>query len=351
MKKIYLYHLGIGNIGKELISQLAMQEELLTRKYGVEIRYAGLFTSSTGFFNAEGISVKEAKKLILEKGLTQKIDPQKTISEMKNPFICIDTTASDQTIPLLKKALENGGFVVCSNKKPFTGSQKDFDTLHSFNESRLLYETTVGAGLPVIQTIKNLLDTGDEILEIQGCFSGTLGFIFSELEKGTPFSHAVFTAKDQGFTEPDPRDDLSGVDVARKALILARLLGQKKELSDIQLESLFPKKMEKYTVEDFLKNISQLDEQYAQKRNIAAKENKVLRFIAQITPEKSSVQLQAVDKNSDIGSLTGPDNIIVCKTKRYNTNPLIIKGPGAGIEVTAAGVFADIMTVIKTINK
>jgi homoserine dehydrogenase len=351
MNKLHILHLGVGNVGKELITQIAAQEKNITQKYAIEIVYSGLFTSASGFFSRNGISPREALEYIEQKKLSEGLDSRQAIEEIPVPFICIDTTASEETAPILKRALERGGFAVFSNKKPLSGKQADFDELHQIaGNSRLFYETVVGAGLPVIQTLKNFLDTGDEILEIQGCFSGTLGFLFSQMDNAVPFSKAVLEAKARGFTEPDPRDDLSGLDVARKALILARLLGQKLELDDIKLENLYPKEMGNYSIEEFLKKLPRLDKQYSQKISSAAKENKVLRFIARIDKKDCAVGLQAVDSNSDIGSLKGPDNLIVFRTKRYFDNPLIIKGPGAGIEVTAAGVFSDIISIIKIIK-
>jgi len=324
MKKLNILHLGIGNVGREVIRQITQQKKAVRDSLGVSLDYQGEFTS--------------------------KNTPEEINNAIQNaplPFVLIDTTASEKTLPFLKLALKRGGFVVLANKKPLSGKQKDFDDLHKLGGKRLLYECTVGAGLPVIQTLKNLIITGDEILEIQGCFSGTLGFLFSQIDEGMSFSQTVLEAKEKGFTEPDPRDDLSGMDVARKALILARILGRKVELDDIQLESLYPEKLQKLNVEDFLKQLNTLDASYKEKQEKAQQENKVLRFVAQVTPEACTVGLQAVDAASEIGSLRGPDNLIVFKTKRYSQNPLVVKGPGAGIVVTAAGVFADVLAAAK----
>ena len=238
-----------------------------------------------------------------------------------------------------------------ANKKPLAGKLKDFKDLHGIGDQRLFYEVVVGAGLPVIQTLKNLIATGDEIIEIKGCFSGTLGFIFSRLDEGKLFSEAVLEAKKNGFTEPDPRDDLSGLDVARKALILSRIIGgQKTELRDIRLTGLYPKNMQKLNFDDFLKRLKDLDVVYKERIMRARKKNKVLRYIARINPLRCSVGLEEGSVLSDIGGLKGSDNLIVCKTKRYFNNPLVIKGPGAGRDVTAAGVFADVLLIAKTIK-
>ena len=246
--------------------------------------------------------------------------------------------------------MDKGGYIVLSNKKPLAGRLKDFNDLHRIGKMRLFYETVVGAGLPVIQTLKNLIETGDEIIEINGCFSGTLGFICSQLSEGKLFSEAVLEAKNKGFTEPDPRDDLSGLDVARKALIISRIIGQKSELKDIEITGLYPVGMQKLSLPDFLLRLKDLDHFYKRKVKQAKKKNKALRYVAKINPIEFSVKLQEVDALSDIGSLKGPDNLILFKTKRYFRNPLVIKGPGAGGEVTAAGVFADILSIAKIVK-
>lgn len=363
MKKLYILQLGAGNVGGTLIQQI-------TSYAGKELMYCGVFTSKEGVFRKTGLSkkvlssflqkqqfkhydafiniakVQTASRIAGMSGMTT----NGALAEMPEPFVLIDTTASHTTLPLMKRALQRGGYVVMSNKKPIAGTQKDFDALHKLGADRLFYETTVGAGLPVISTLRTLLSTGDEVLEIQGCFSGTLGFLFSQVENGASFSDAVLEAKKLGFTEPDPRDDLSGVDVARKALIVARLLGMKLEMSDVKLEGLYPKKMSALSVDEFLAQLTNLDTKYKEKAATAQKQGKVLRFIATVSKDGCNVGLEAVEKTSDIGSLSGPDNLIVFKTKRYYDNPLVIKGPGAGREVTAAGVFGDLLAVARNFN-
>lgn len=327
MKKLHIVHLGIGNVGKAVVEQIAMQKKVIEKEIHVSLRYVGQFNSKN--------SIEEINKAIQEVSL---------------PFVLIDSSASGKTAAYIVHALKRGGFVVLANKKPLSGNQGDFDLLHRLGGERLFYECVVGAGLPVIRPLKDLILSGDFVIEIQGCFSGTLGFIFSQLDNGRSFSEAVFDARGKGFMEPDPRDDLSGIDVARKALILARILGQKIEIDDIQLVSLYPKRMQDLTVENFLNNLHLLDDFYIQKMEKAKKKSKVLRFVAKVTLQKCSVGLEEVDKASDIGRLQGPDNLIILKSKRYLKNPLIIKGPGAGIVVTAAGVFADVLSVAKIIQ-
>lgn len=327
MKNLYILHLGIGKVGKEVVKQIALQKKEIKKKLKISLVYSKYFNSKN--------SEEEINNAIQQTAL---------------PFVLIDTTASDKTIPYIIKALKRGGFAVLANKKPLSSMQETFDLLHKLGRERLFYECVVGAGLPVVCLLKDLIMTGDEIVEIQGCFSGTLGFLFSQLNNGNSFSKAVLEAKKKGFTEPDPRDDLSGKDVARKALILARLIGQKIELKNIKLGALYPEEMHNLSQEDFLKNIRKLDIFYKEKTEKARRENKVLRFVAKVSYEKCSVGLLEVDGLSDIGSLTGQDNIIAIKTKRYFDNPLVIKGPGAGIGVTASGVFSDVLTIARMIN-
>jgi homoserine dehydrogenase len=335
MSQVRLLHLGMGNVGQEVARQITSKPSGL--------RYCGVFTSKTGIFNADGIQTNELTSTINDHD-----NPTDAIGSIDLPFVLIDTTASDETKPLLQQALDRGGAVVLSNKKPLSGTQLSWDTL--MKSGRVYSETTVGAGLPVISTIQSLLATGDKIERIQGCFSGTLGYLFSQLGGGTSFSQAVISAKEQGFTEPDPRDDLSGTDIARKALILSRLLGRKLALSDVQLTGLFPETMASLSHEDFMGQLPSLDAEYAKQVGEAKKRGNVLRYVATITPASATVGLQEVPVTSDTGSLQGPDNIVVIRTKRYHDNPLVIKGPGAGITVTAAGVFADVLRAAEALR-
>lgn len=350
MRQVHIIHLGIGRVGRELIAQISGNTKHLAQKFGIEFLYHGLFTSRYGIVDTHGMSVNTALRIVKNKKLLGSQNIGKAIEDIQLPFILIDTTASESTVAYIMQGIKRGGFVVLSNKKPLTLTQREFDILHRIGGCRIFYRTVVGAGLPIIKTIKDMQDSGDEIIEIRGCLSGTLGFIFSELDKGRLFSEVVVEAKKKGFTESDPRDDLSGIDVVRKALILSRLIGQKMELADIQCMSLYPKNLESLSTNEFLAQIRSVDLFYKTRVEKARKKNKVLRFIGEINNQGSSVGLQEVDMLSDFGRLKGPDNLVVIKTKRYSNNPLIIKGPGAGIEVTAAGVFADMLEVVKRVK-
>ncbi|RYE60133.1 MAG: hypothetical protein EOO82_03585, partial [Oxalobacteraceae bacterium] len=210
---------------------------------------------------------------------------------------------------------------------------------------QLRYEATVGAGLPVLDTIDKLTTAGDKVLEILGCFSGTLGYLMTELEDGTSFSSAVRQAFEKGYTEPDPRDDLSGMDVARKALILARSMGIAVELSDIALEPLFPAECSSDDPQTFLNNLKILDDTFVDRMAKAVAKGSTLRYVARISPTQVTVGVEEISKSDPLGRLRGTDNQVSIRTMRYNANPLIVTGPGAGSEVTAAGVLNDIITI------
>ena len=326
MRTLNIIHLGPGRVGKTFLDQLTTNKVKIEKQYNIRLKILAVFDSKSN-----DITVKER------------------ITAAPLPLVFIDTTASDKTTTAIGKALRKGGFVVMSNKKPLASNQKTFDSLFRYR-NKLFFETTVGAGLPIINTIRELIESGDEILEIQGCFSGTLGYIFSLLQKGRKFSQAVFEAKEKGFTEPDPRDDLSGLDLARKALILARLIDSKISLEDIKITPLFPQKLSNLSVNDFMKKITLLDKKYNKMMNRSKKNKKTLRFVAKVNKRSCSVGLTEADLESDVGQLDGPDNIAVIKTKNYSKNPLVIKGPGAGPQVTAGGIFGDLLRVIKIVS-
>ena len=253
-----------------------------------------------------------------------------------------DTTA-DESAPTLIELVGRGYAVALANKKPLCGPLEQFRALTAGGRTR--YEATVGAGLPVVVTTGLLRDTGDRVERIEGCLSGTLGFLLSAIEAGEPYSTTVAEAKRRGWTEPDPRDDLGGVDVARKALILARTLGFGWELSDIAVEGLYPAELGGLGVAEFMAALSGLDAEYAERQRAAVAAGNTLRYVATVTPEGASVGLRAVPKDSPLGSLRGPDNLVAWTTARYAERPLVVRGPGAGVEVTASAVVFDLLTL------
>jgi aspartokinase/homoserine dehydrogenase 1 len=256
-------------------------------------------------------------------------------------------TAAD-TVTLLQEALSRGFHVVLANKKPLAAPQEQFDKLFETAKERgvsLRYEATVGAGLPILDTLHKLKEAGDPVHAVLGCLSGTLGYLMSQLEDGVAFSDAVRQAYELGYTEPDPRDDLCGMDVARKALILARSMGRRMELTDIAVTSLYPDELSHPEPKRFLEGLRALDADFANRLREAKAQDKVLRYVARIDLEHVTVGLEPVLAASPLGRLRGTDNTIVFYTKRYAQNPLVVTGPGAGADVTAAGVLNDIVAI------
>ena len=245
--------------------------------------------------------------------------------------------------------LKAGIHVVTPNKKANSGPLAYYESLKAARKaggSSYLYEATVGAGLPVISTLRDLRETGDKISSVEGIFSGTLAYLFNVYDGRKPFSDIVKDAKAKGYTEPDPRDDLSGTDFTRKVIILGREMGLKIEMKDVQVESLIPPGLEKGTPEDFLANLPKFDEQMKQRFDAAAAKGKVLRYMGRLTADgKATVGVAELDRTHAFANIALTDNVVRYATERYNTNPLIVQGPGAGPEVTAAGVFADLLRV------
>ncbi|XP_077241484.1 glyceraldehyde-3-phosphate dehydrogenase-like family protein isoform X2 [Tasmannia lanceolata] len=257
----------------------------------------------------------------------------------------VDCSASSETIKVLNRVVDLGCCIVLANKKPLTSGIEDYENLVS-HLRRIRYESTVGAGLPVITSLTRIIASGDSIDRVIGSLSGTLGYVMSELEDGKPFSLIVRAAKSLGYTEPDPRDDLSGMDVARKALILVRLLGWRINLDDIKVDSLYPDEMGPNTmsIEDFLDNgLPTLDKEIEERIRVASSNGNVLRYVCMIEGSRCQVGLKELPKNSPLGRLRGSDNVVEVYSRCYKDLPLVIQGAGAGNDTTAAGVLADII--------
>ncbi|RYZ58651.1 MAG: bifunctional aspartate kinase/homoserine dehydrogenase I [Proteobacteria bacterium] len=350
---------GFGQIGQTLMRQLQEQKDYLENRLKLRCPIVGLSDRSGLVVAEKGFTEQEQKDYLKAKSSKQKLRNEKSpvLDEAQmdqllwhGPWdrrIFIDLTASDSA-PMIRKALQNGFHVVLANKKPLAipyVEYKELLALAASNGVQLRYEATVGAGLPVLDTIDKLTIAGDQVQEILGCFSGTLGYLMTELEDGTLFSVAVRQAFEKGYTEPDPRDDLSGMDVARKALILARSMGIAIEIEDIKLDPLFPQSVSHDDPQVFMENLKALDAEYTKRMRAAKEKSSTLRYVARISKDKVSVGVEEISKSDALGRLRGTDNQVSIKTTRYHSNPLIVTGPGAGAEVTAAGVLNDIITI------
>jgi aspartokinase/homoserine dehydrogenase 1 len=264
--------------------------------------------------------------------------------------VILDCSASDTVAQQYPRWLEAGIHVVTPNKRANSGPLQLYDDLYEARRaggSHYLYEATVGAGLPIIQTLRDLRETGDEIRRIEGIFSGTLAYLFNVWDGSQPFSEAVRTAKANGYTEPDPRDDLSGTDVARKLVILGREMGLRVELSDVELEGLIPASLSACNLEEFMHRLPELDAPMLKRLQAAQAKNKVLRYVAALdaASSRATVGLVELERTHPFANINLTDNIVRFVTIRYDRNPLVVQGPGAGPAVTAGGVFADLLRV------
>lgn len=355
--RLDVFLLGFGRIGRSLAD---LMTELPAS--GPRVRIVGVADRSGVIFDPAGLSAHRLTTIAREKAKGHSLRHLDGGAPWNAEFavrsaarhalshpVLVDMTA-DETTDVIRGALSHGMEVVLANKKPLAGGAREAEELFALaarHGRRLRYEATVGAGLPVMDTFAKLAETGDEIVSIEGCLSGTLGYLLSELERWRKFSQALPAAMDAGFTEPDPREDLSGTDVARKALILGRLMGFKGEPASVVTESLVPEGARQLPLKQFLARLSTWDDHFAQKIRLAQQKGQVLRYLATVTPRRLRVGLQAVPADSPFAALKGTDNQIVFTTKRYREHPLVIRGPGAGPLVTAAGVLNDILALAK----
>lgn len=343
---------GTGLVGKTLLHQIASHHLDLKQTAHLEIRVVGIARSKRGCIVGDGIDPSAWQQTLDAEGEPYSIEQFiSKLSSLNLPnCIFVDCTSSDSVAAQYPRLMEHHIAVVTPNKRGQSGTYREY--AHLKESSRrygvpFLFETSVGAGLPVIGTLHDLLKSGDRIRRIEGVLSGTLGFICGELTRGTPYSEAVRTARSRGYTEPDPRDDLCGMDVARKILILARESGYKLELADISVESLVPKICQSANSADqFLEMLPKGDEQMKARSEEARQMGGTLAYVASFTPDEGAkTRLTVIKPDHPFSHLKGADNIISFTTDRYSERPLVVQGPGAGAEVTAAGVFADIVRI------
>ncbi|MCP4520514.1 MAG: bifunctional aspartate kinase/homoserine dehydrogenase I [Cytophagales bacterium] len=351
-----VFMIGPGLIGGTLLKQIQEQKSYLLENKGVDIRVIAIANSRKMLFNEQGIDLSNWKDSLENDSEEMSFDTFfERIKELNLPYsVFVDNTSNKQIIDYYPVALDASVSIVTPNKVANSSSYTFYKELQDIAKKRgvkFLYETNVGAGLPVINTLQDLMNSGDDILRVEGVLSGSLSYIFNTYDGSTSFKEVVLQAKENGFTEPDPRDDLNGMDVARKILILARESGLKLEPEDVKVNNILPQAcIDAPTVDAFFEELEKADSVFKGMIEEAQANNKKLCFIAQLEDEKATVSLQAVDANHPFYSLAGSDNMISYTTMRYKTNPLVIKGPGAGAEVTAAGVFADIITVSKELS-
>jgi homoserine dehydrogenase len=365
VKRIMVVHIGAGTVGGAAIEQELAFRERWRRTHGVDI-VIGAVVGTGGAVVASGpaglpvdllteiATGRRAGFRIADCAVRHGhdlIDPMTAIEKLAEMghVVAMDAAAGDQTTACDAAVLGIGGGVILSNKAPLAmpaGSIGDRLWAETGPGGRVRYEATVGAGLPVLSTLRTLLDTGDDVTEMTGTVSGTFGTIFSSVAAGHPFSAAVRDALDRGYTEPDPRDDLSGLDVARKALILARTIGRQLDLDQIGIESLVPDELRAVSISEFLNRVTMLDEPMAQRSASAASEGRVLKYTATVPADGPiSVGVAPVPTNTVLGALHGPENILTIRTHRYDAYPLTITGPGAGAAVTAAGMTGDLLAL------
>jgi aspartokinase/homoserine dehydrogenase 1 len=343
--------IGPGAVGRVLLAQIAAERDRLLRDFKLDLRVRAIMTSRKMLLSEAGVPL-DAWKPALDASSTPadvaKFTEHLHVDHLPHTVI-LDCTADEGVARHYADWLRAGIHVVTPNKKANSGPLDYYDSLKAARKaggSSYLYEATVGAGLPVISTLRDLRETGDKLSSVEGIFSGTLAYLFNVYDGKTPFSDIVRDAKAKGYTEPDPRDDLSGTDFTRKVIILGREMGLKIEMQDVKVESLIPPGLEQGTPDEFLANLPKFDADMKKRFDAAAAKGKVLRYMGRLTADgKATVGVAELDRTHAFANIALTDNVVRYATERYNSNPLIVQGPGAGPEVTAAGVFADLLRV------
>jgi len=343
-----LFVAGTGAVGQTLLEKLKSLEP-----NGLHFRLLGACNSRKTLWDQDCFNLQSDLDWTEAKPTNWNRLTQQLTQPHHHNLIFVDATGSEQVARLYPELLESGLHIVTPSKLANTFEQSYFDELQSLvdeQQTSFRYETTVGAGLPVISTLEDLTSGGDQVTEISGVVSGTMTYLFNQLEEGVPFSEAVIDAREKGYAEPDPRDDLSGEDVARKFLTLARTLGLKIERDELDVESLIPKELSSVDQPTFLRNLSQYDEEWEQQIQAAQKRGETLRYTGRLVDGAISIGIESVPKDSPLGQLKGTDNLIQIFSDLYDQTPLVIQGAGAGKEVTAAGVLADILKTAKSFS-
>jgi len=353
MQNLPVLIFGIGGVGRSLLQQIMDQREFHAQEYSLKLDIIAVCDSSGAIAAEDGLQDTLLSDILAAKASGKRFADHEQGNAIKAPLqvvesmgvpnaVLVDCTASDATTAAMLLGQEKGYKLAFANKKPFTVDQEVYHLgPRVLDQAR--WETTVGAGLPVVATLNRLVASGDTVQRIAGAFSGTLGYVMTGLQEGGLLSEIVREAHRLGYTEPDPREDLGGVDVARKALILARGLGWQLNMDDVQVTGLYPPAMDSLSVDDFLDALAQEDAAFQTQVQDALTQNRVLRYAATIEDQQCRVGPVVVDSDSPLGRLTGTDNLAEFHTRWYSPNPLVIQGRGAGVEATAAGVLSDII--------
>jgi aspartokinase/homoserine dehydrogenase 1 len=340
--------IGPGTVGRVLLAQIATQIDRL-RELNLDLRVRGIASSKRMLLQETSVDLSRWAELMAEAG--EPLNLEKFINHVQADYVphtvVIDCTASASIADQYRDWLSRGIHIVTPNKKANSGTLPYYRSLQDAKRdagTHYLYEATVGAGLPIIHTLRDLRGTGDEITQIEGIFSGTLAYLFNVFDGSESFSSIVRAAKAKGYTEPDPRDDLSGIDVARKLIILGREMGLTLEIADVQVEGLVPEALTQCSVEEFMARLPESDAAMATALAEARLKNQVLRYVGRIDAAgKATVGLMRLEAKHAFANIALTDNVVRFATRRYCDNPLIVQGPGAGPEVTAAGVFSDLL--------
>jgi aspartokinase/homoserine dehydrogenase 1 len=348
--ELNVFLLGIGLVGGNLLEQIKQQQPKLLKEKHLKIKLAGVANSKKMLFNREGIDIETFREKMMSEGQVSSLENFKNEIIGLNMYnsIFVDCTANDQAAGLYAELLNANVSIVTANKVAASSDYENYALLKKTAKRKgvkFLFETNVGAGLPIINTLNDLINSGDTIVKIEAVLSGTLNFIFNTISETVPLSQTIRMAKEQGYSEPDPRIDLSGVDVARKLLILVRESGYQFDMKDIKINTFIPSKYFEGSVDDFWKNIPEMDAEFEAQRKKLVAEGRFWRFVAKFEAGNAEIGLQQIPANHPFADLQGSNNLVMFNTERYLEYPMIIKGYGAGAEVTAAGVFADIIRV------